>query len=124
MVLVSTAWADTVETAVMPGRVIEAHAKWEEDCAKCHKRFNKAAQTHLCQDCHKEVHKDIEQKQGFHGRLKVQRECRDCHTDHKGRTENIAPINEQTFNHSETDFPLKGAQIGRASCRERVFGYV
>ena len=73
MVLVSTAWADTVETAVMPGRVIEGHAKWEEDCAKCHKRFNKAAQTHLCQDCHKEVHKDIEQKQGFHGRFKVQR---------------------------------------------------
>ncbi len=109
MVLVSTAWADTVETAVMPGRVIEGHAKWEEDCAKCHKRFNKAAQTHLCQDCHKEVRKDIEQKQGFHGRFKVQRECRDCHTDHKGRTENIAPINEQTFNHSETDFPLKGA---------------
>ena len=35
------AWADNVETALMPGQVIEGHAKWEEDCTKCHKRFDK-----------------------------------------------------------------------------------
>lgn len=106
---VSTAWADNVETALMPGQVIEGHAKWEEDCTKCHKRFDKAAQTQLCQDCHKDVRADVTQKQGFHGRLKEQRECKECHTEHKGRTEHIAPINEQTFDHLKTDFALRGA---------------
>lgn len=101
--------ADTVETALMPGQVIEGHAKWEQDCTKCHKRFDKAAQTTLCLDCHKEVRKDVEQKQGFHGRFKEQRECKECHTEHKGRTENIAPITDQTFDHERTDFPLRGA---------------
>ena len=103
------AWADNLETALMPGQVIEGHAKWEDDCTKCHKRFDKAAQTQLCQDCHKDVRNDVGQKQGFHGRLKEQRECKECHTDHKGRTENIAPINEQTFDHAKTDFALRGA---------------
>lgn len=103
------AWADNVETALMPGQVIEGHAKWEEDCTKCHKRFDKGAQTQLCQDCHKDVRTDVAQKQGFHGRLKDQRECKACHTEHKGRTENIAPINEQTFDHLKTDFALRGA---------------
>jgi hypothetical protein len=77
--------------------------------ARSHKRFDKAAQNTLCQDCHKDVRKDVEQKQGSHGRFKEQRECKECHTDHKGRTENIAPITEQTFDHERTDFPLKAA---------------
>ena len=109
MLMAATTWADNVETALMPGQVIEGHAKWEEDCTKCHKRFDKAAQNTLCQDCHKDVRKDVEQKQGSHGRFKEQRDCKECHTDHKGRTENIAPITEQTFDHERTDFPLKGA---------------
>ena len=109
LLMPAPAWADNVETALMPGQVIGGHAKWEEDCTKCHKRFDKAAQNTLCQDCHKDIRKDIEQKQGSHGRFKEQHECKDCHTDHKGRTENIAPITEQTFDHERTDFPLKGA---------------
>ncbi len=107
--LFSYAWGDTVETALMPGQVIEGHAKWEEDCTKCHKRFDKAAQTTLCLDCHKDVRKDIDGKQGLHGRFQEQRACKDCHTEHKGRSENIAPMTEQTFDHERTDFPLKGA---------------
>jgi len=103
------AWADSLESALMPGQVIQGHAKWEETCAKCHKRFDKAAQTQLCQDCHKDVRRDIESKQHFHGRLKEQRECRECHTEHKGREEHIAPINESTFDHTQTSFALTGA---------------
>ena len=100
--------ADSVETALMPGEVIEGHAKWEQDCAKCHKRFNKAAQTTLCLDCHKEVATDVVQKGGYHGRLKGDRACLECHSEHKGRQENIAPITDQTFSHVDTDFPLRG----------------
>ncbi len=105
----SEAHADNVETALMPGQVIEGHAKWEEQCAKCHVRFNKSAQSGLCLDCHKEVAADVSGKAGFHGRFKEARACRDCHAEHKGRKEHIAPITEQTFSHAETDFPLRGA---------------
>lgn len=107
--LASTALADSVETALMPGQVIEGHAKWEENCTMCHKRFDKAAQSRLCLDCHRDVRQDVDRRQGFHGRLKEQQECRECHTEHKGRTEHIAPINERTFDHSQTDFILRGA---------------
>jgi hypothetical protein len=105
----SYAWAESVETALMPGQVIEGHAKWEDSCTQCHKRFDKSAQTTLCLDCHKDVRKDVEQKQGSHGRYQEQQECKACHTEHKGRTENIAPITEQTFDHERTDFPIRGA---------------
>ncbi|MEK7237809.1 MAG: cytochrome C, partial [Nitrospirota bacterium] len=109
MLMAVPAWADTVETALMPGQVIEGHAKWEEDCAKCHKRFDKAAQNTLCQDCHKDIRKDVELKLGSHGRFKEPRDCKECHTEHKGRAENIAPFTDLTFDHERTDFPLKGA---------------
>ncbi len=119
IVFPSRGGADSLETALMPGQVIEGHAKWEEDCAKCHARFNKGAQTKLCLDCHREVTKDVAQKQGYHGRFKEERECRECHTEHKGRRENIAPITGQTFNHEQTDFPLKGAHADakKAECK-------
>ncbi|MEQ1563035.1 MAG: cytochrome c3 family protein, partial [Nitrospiraceae bacterium] len=83
MLMAMPALADNVETALMPGQVIEGHAKWEEDCAKCHKRFDKGAQNALCQECHKDIRKDVEQKQGSHGRFKEQRDCKSCHTEHK-----------------------------------------
>ena len=52
---------------LMPGEVIKGHAKEEENCEKCHKKFDKAAQSTLCADCHKEVGKDLTEKKGFHG---------------------------------------------------------
>ena len=112
-------WADSVETALMPGEVIEGHAKWEQDCAKCHKRFNKAAQTTLCLDCHKDIATDVVQKVGYHGRFKDVRACRECHSEHKGRQEKIAPITDQTFSHVDTDFPLRGAHADskKVECR-------
>ncbi len=105
----TSGWADNVETALMPGQVIAGHAKWEEECTKCHKRFDKAAQSGLCLDCHKDVRQDVEQQRGLHGRFKERHECKDCHTEHKGRAENIAPITEDTFDHERTDFHLRGA---------------
>ena len=105
------AWADTVETALMPGQVIEGHAKWEDDCTKCHKRFDKAAQSTLCLDCHKDVRTDVERQKGFHGRFKDQRPCKECHTEHKGRTENIAPISDRTFDHEHTAWSAELARF-------------
>lgn len=102
------AGAQSLEGVLMPGAVIEGHAKYESDCRKCHIPFNRAAQDGLCLDCHKEVAADVRQKGGFHGRLKPQ-PCRTCHTEHKGRTVNIAPLDERSFDHRQTDFVLRGA---------------
>jgi hypothetical protein len=116
--LVVPAAADSVETALMPGKVIEGHADIEADCKKCHVRFKKGAQSGLCLDCHKDVAKDAIQKQGYHGRLQEQ-ECRACHTEHKGRDMNIAPLDEKAFDHKLTDFPLKGGHAAaKVQCRD------
>lgn len=110
--------AESLETVLMPGKVIEGHADLEGDCKNCHARFKKSAQNALCLDCHKDVARDVAQKQGHHGRLPEQ-ECRVCHTEHKGRTMNIAPVDEKSFDHKLTDFLLKGGHAGaKVQCRD------
>lgn len=102
----------------MPGSVIAGHAKFETDCGKCHAKFNKAGQSKLCLDCHKETAADIQNKTGFHGRLK-ENDCRTCHTEHKGRKAIISFVDEKNFNHNQTDFKLKGAHGGpKILCKE------
>jgi hypothetical protein len=99
------------ESALMPGEVIQGHAKLEENCKECHVRFNKEAQTGLCSDCHKDVKADIQKHEGFHGRLGGNKECRECHTEHKGRNAKIVLLDTKNFDHSKTDFPLLGAHL-------------
>ena len=96
------------EYALMPGEVIEGHAKLEAECKECHVRFDKEAQTKLCADCHKEVGADVLNHKGFHGRLN-EKECRTCHTEHKGRDAKIVVLDTKNFDHAKTDFPLLGA---------------
>ena len=110
--------AESLETVLMPGKVIEGHADLEGDCKNCHARFKKSAQSALCLDCHKDVARDVSQKQGHHGRL-TEQECRACHTEHKGRAMNIAPVNEKSFDHKLTDFLLKGGHAhAKVLCRD------
>ncbi|MFQ5559536.1 MAG: cytochrome c3 family protein, partial [Nitrospinota bacterium] len=95
----------------MPGKLNSGHARYEEDCRKCHSSFKKnAPQRLLCLDCHKKVAKDIDEKTGFHGRnSKIeQNECNHCHTEHKGRSFDIMVFDRDLFNHEITDFLLKG----------------
>ncbi|MBX2805099.1 MAG: cytochrome C [Hyphomicrobiales bacterium] len=104
------------ERLVMPGPLIEGHAKYEEECGKCHEPFEKEAQAKLCMDCHKEIAADRKQKQGFHGLRpdSVNAECNHCHSEHKGRNADIVQFDQETFDHANTDFSLKGAhQIAR-----------
>ncbi len=106
-VLAAPAGAAEMETILMPGPVIEGHAKVEADCKQCHIRFDKSAQVGLCNECHRDVAKDFALNRGRHGRLEEQ-ECRVCHTDHRGRKFNITPFDEKKFDHRLTDFELKG----------------
>jgi hypothetical protein len=102
------AQAQSIESVLRPGDLIQGHAKWEEDCSKCHVRFERAAQDRLCMDCHKEVGQDMRERAGYHGRQKVQQVCRTCHTDHKGRAARIVVFDKQGFDHDESDYALRG----------------
>jgi hypothetical protein len=101
------AGAQSLESALRPGELIEGHAKWDDDCSQCHVRFDRAAQNERCMSCHKEVGTDMRQRTGHHGRLKPQ-PCRACHTDHKGRSARIAEFDTRHFDHAQTDYLLQG----------------
>ena len=105
------------ERLVMPGPLIEGHAKLEQDCNNCHEPFVRQSQTRLCLACHKMIASDRQNRQGFHGHHPEasKAECRVCHTDHKGRPFDIVQLNREIFNHAFTNFALKGAHK-RASC--------
>lgn len=107
--------AQSLESALSPGALIKGHAKWQDECARCHVRFDRAAQDGLCQDCHKSVAQDIRARTGFHGRQKPQA-CRSCHTDHKGRDASIVQLDTRAFDHTQTDYPLRLAHA-KATCR-------
>ncbi|HWS03008.1 MAG TPA: cytochrome c3 family protein [Gammaproteobacteria bacterium] len=120
LVLAFNAQATKIETLIMPGEVIAGHAEYESECARCHERFSKTDQNRLCLDCHKDVNKDLAEKQGFHGRMQGLRdqECKQCHTDHKGRDADIVKLNRDSFDHKLADFELKGAHtaLSCSSC--------
>jgi hypothetical protein len=111
------AQAGSLETLLMPGEVVAGHAKIEQQCEKCHEPFSQSVQNKLCLDCHKETAKDVEGSKGFHGRIHnlEQRQCKSCHTDHKGRKARIVNLDKASFDHAHTDFLLKGRH-GQAEC--------
>jgi hypothetical protein len=117
LVLAHSAHAGTWEQLLMPGPVIAGHAKFEQECTKCHEQFEKGSQKAQCLACHEEIGADIEATMGYHGRSPVvkARECRHCHTDHKGRDEDIVRLDSETFDHAYTDFTLRGAHA-RLTC--------
>lgn len=111
--------AQNIETIMAPGKLIQAHAKVEEDCKQCHVRFDRKAQDGLCMACHKDVGSDIRSKTGFHGR-QADPTCRSCHTDHKGRDQKIVVLDKSRFDHAKTDFLLRGkhARLDCVQCHQ------
>ena len=117
ILFMTTAHTADIETLLMPGKVIEGHAKYESECSGCHVRFNKSTQSQLCRDCHEKIDADLLAGEGFHGLSTeiAETPCKICHTDHIGRDANIAILNRATFDHDSTDFHLKGSHES-ASC--------
>ncbi|MGD8925237.1 MAG: cytochrome c3 family protein [Thioalkalispiraceae bacterium] len=109
-VLLSGTSLASIESLIMPGKVIKDHAKYEQDCHKCHDRFDRKNQKAKCLDCHKKIRSDVKKRQGLHGHKMIVRtqECNTCHKEHKGRAADIVKLNKLTFDHSVTDFRLRG----------------
>jgi hypothetical protein len=118
----STTARAQIETLIMPGKVTDAHAEYEEECGNCHLRFERSKQRALCLDCHDEVNADVEQGLGFHGKDRRARRatCANCHTEHEGRDADIVGLDTQAFDHDLTDFPLLGKHAGNScdACHE------
>ena len=116
------AYGAELETLLMPGKLITAHAKLEQDCTACHDRADRGRQTELCLTCHKEVAGDVRAKAGFHGRLAnvSTGQCRACHSDHLGRDADIVKLDAVLFDHRATDFSLEGAHraLSCVSCHQ------
>ncbi len=114
------AHADSMNELLLPGKVIQGHAKLESDCGNCHKQFDKAAQSGLCKGCHKEIAKDIAEKHGFHGKIEEDKPCKDCHTEHKGRDARISKVDTSSFDHNkQTNFELKGGHLkSKVQCKD------
>jgi hypothetical protein len=111
-VLASAALSQNLfEKLVMPGPVVEGHAKLEKDCGKCHEPFSRKSQTRLCLACHKEIAADRSVGERFHGRQQdaAKQDCNHCHTDHQGRDADIVLFDRETFNHAFTNFALHDA---------------
>lgn len=110
----------SIETLLMPGPVIAGHAKYEQECSRCHDRADRGRQAALCRACHEPVAQDIAAHRGFHGRLAQvdSAQCSACHTEHKGRTADIVKLEAASFPHAQTDFPLLGAHatVACAAC--------
>jgi hypothetical protein len=115
LLVMSTVWAarsqNLLERLVMPGPLIDGHAKLEKDCFGCHAAFSRQSQTSKCIECHKEIAADRSASRGFHGRRldAAKQDCRVCHTDHKGRDADIVQLDRETFDHTVTNFSLQGA---------------
>jgi hypothetical protein len=111
MITIPVARAASVEKLLMPGPVVHAHEKQEQDCTNCHDRSNRRSQSELCMDCHKDIASDVRAHHYYHGRMPNAGagECRACHTDHKGRTADIVQLGRAQFDHKLTEFKLEGA---------------
>ena len=110
--------ADTIQKwLIMPGPVVAGHADTEADCDSCHAPLSDVRQGELCIACHTEVGADVTGEAGFHGRLPASErfECAGCHTEHEGRDARIVLLDEATFDHTMTDFALRGAHA-EVSC--------
>ena len=45
----------SLETLLMPGQVIAGHARFEQECTRCHDRADRGRQSQLCMECHKDM---------------------------------------------------------------------
>ncbi|MBL4575833.1 MAG: hypothetical protein JKY51_07020 [Opitutaceae bacterium] len=113
MTSTTIAWANSFESLLMPGPLIEGHKKFEDDCSNCHNPLGSTPQRKLCMDCHDDIRADIEATSGLHGHSSQRlTDCKSCHADHIGRKASITLLDLSVFDHAKARFKLKGQHQG------------
>ncbi|MET0342814.1 MAG: hypothetical protein ABW252_17535 [Polyangiales bacterium] len=124
-----TAWLAGGTTAraqlLSPGPLSQAHAQLEGDgkCQSCHASGAQIAETR-CSECHQDVARDRQRKEGLHGGAFRGQACASCHVEHLGRRVALIrwPGPERArFDHTQTGFALQGAhaKVACADCHEQ-----
>lgn len=100
---------------IAPGPLSNAHKQLEKkDCFACH-TANKSIPNDKCLNCHNEIKKSQIKKGSFHSQFS-NKKCIDCHKEHKGRMFDMAKLKIEKFDHSKTNFPLKGKHKQVKNC--------
>ncbi len=98
-----------------PGPLSEPHKDLEHaSCLSCH-AAGKGVPDKRCLDCHKDVRRSMEQPKSFH--KLTNQPCLSCHSEHKGREYDSATVDEHSFDHSRTGFPLSKPHL-KLECQE------
>lgn len=107
-----------VAQSTSPGPLLRSHARWDNQCAKCHEP-SKGATDARCLDCHKEA-----KRSRYHWKMAQDsgKPCAKCHRDHQGR--NFRAIRwkpKATFDHGKTGWRLQGshAKVECKSCHKK-----
>jgi hypothetical protein len=94
---------------------VSSHAELSNNCAACHATLlSRKKMADRCLACHENVGKQLADGLSLHGKFSNGRECRECHTEHKGAHAAITDFGQ--FDHAVTAFPLTGAHTG-AECQ-------
>ena len=103
---VPTFGADGLGALISPGKLAKSHAKYEgiKNCTECHV-LTGGVQDKKCLDCHDKLEKRIKEKKTPHA--KYTDKCIVCHRDHKGRKYQMISLDEEKFDHDDTDYELK-----------------
>lgn len=101
--------------SVSPGRLARPHARFENQCDRCH--ANGGLPASLCLACHTRLADRLARDVGFHATV-TSRPCSECHREHRGRDAALAPEPPATFDHRASVFALDGrhAQLACARC--------
>lgn len=93
-----------------PGALSSEHAALEGDgqCADCHSA-GRRVEASKCTSCHADVARTIERKTGLHGKTFAGKPCGSCHVEHRGREHQLVRWDEQSFDHRQAGWPLRGA---------------
>ncbi|MFT4974643.1 MAG: hypothetical protein ACI8S6_000526 [Myxococcota bacterium] len=114
MVLSSTAFAQDLSSFLSPGPLSEHHAEVSgiTQCTACH-TAGTGVDPAKCLDCHDHTAEQVRTGRGFHA--DKTENCESCHADHRGETFAMVRLEEESFDHSTTGYPLEGAHA-EASC--------
>src|SRR5436190_9011293 len=101
---------------------VRSHAEIGGNCAACHAPpWSSETMSNRCLDCHQEVREQMDRRGPLHGLLAEGKDCRSCHTEHRGTHAALTDIT--TFDHSCAAFKLSGkhAALDCKACHNDSF---
>jgi hypothetical protein len=94
---------------------VMSHAQLEGKCGACHASpLSRETMADRCLECHTNVREQLDGERAMHGRVPNGKNCRSCHTEHKGAKAEITSL--AGFDHEWTSFSLTGKHLA-AECQ-------